>query len=68
MLRNPRGGIRPWSCPILNEVLSLNAQEFFPFTSPSRTRIILNEVLSLNAQEYLPEGLDTGKAMSSMKS
>ena len=38
---------------VLNEVLSLNAQEFECASDSSRHYGILNEVLSLNAQEYL---------------
>ena len=36
----------------LNEVLSLNAQEFIARRTRLRFAVILNEVLSLNAQEY----------------
>ena len=36
----------------LNEVLSLNAQEFRRIVVGVRVRFILNEVLSLNAQEF----------------
>ena len=36
---------------LLNEVLSLNAQEFDAIGIQGGTRMILNEVLSLNAQE-----------------
>ena len=36
---------------ILNEVLSLNAQEFTKSIPRSESAYILNEVLSLNAQE-----------------
>ena len=35
----------------LNEVLSLNAQEFIARRTRLRFAVILNEVLSLNAQE-----------------
>ena len=37
--------------PLLNEVLSLNAQEFFESGVTVWTDPVLNEVLSLNAQE-----------------
>ena len=37
---------------ILNEVLSLNAQEFGDAESGIEHFAVLNEVLSLNAQEY----------------
>ena len=51
MLRNTR----PWPTAspttILNEVLSLNAQEFHPTHSIMNMPDFLNEVLSLNAQE-----------------
>ena len=36
----------------LNEVLSLNAQEYLATTREPRAFPILNEVLSLNAQEF----------------
>ena len=36
---------------VLNEVLSLNAQEFHRITSGETASNLLNEVLSLNAQE-----------------
>ena len=38
----------------LNEVLSLNAQEFIARRTRLRFAVILNEVLSLNAQEFRP--------------
>ena len=41
---------RPY--PILNEVLSLNAQEYTALIGASMPALILNEVLSLNAQEF----------------
>ena len=52
MLRNLRVGAGVRAVCLLNEVLSLNAQESL---SPHSTRDasgVLNEVLSLNAQEY----------------
>ena len=39
---------------ILNEVLSLNAQEFVLHLLKVAKHTILNEVLSLNAQEFTP--------------
>ena len=36
---------------LLNEVLSLNAQEFYISAKGAYGGVILNEVLSLNAQE-----------------
>ena len=36
---------------LLNEVLSLNAQEYPPATATASPSAFLNEVLSLNAQE-----------------
>ena len=41
----------------LNEVLSLNAQEFATFKRCNTMSHILNEVLSLNAQESAVAGL-----------
>ena len=38
--------------PVLNEVLSLNAQELCSFVLTSYANHFLNEVLSLNAQEF----------------
>ena len=54
--------------PLLNEVLSLNAQESLPDVDYGNAASILNEVLSLNAQEFHgePPGADGG--LSSMKS
>ena len=37
---------------VLNEVLSLNAQECFSVNHFGDINIFLNEVLSLNAQEF----------------
>ncbi len=52
MLRNPRIGHHGLSVrTLLNEVLSLNAQESMTRKSISVLRALLNEVLSLNAQE-----------------
>ena len=53
---------------VLNEVLSLNAQELASYFFKSNARDVLNEVLSLNAQESGGSG-DFGHALvSSMKS
>ena len=41
-----------WPSSFLNEVLSLNAQEYIPPTVQTNTDTVLNEVLSLNAQEF----------------
>ena len=53
MLRNrPTATTRLAEWPVLNEVLSLNAQESaLSWTPRARRRWFLNEVLSLNAQE-----------------
>ena len=44
----------------LNEVLSLNAQEFIARRTRLRFAVILNEVLSLNAQEFLVSASSCG--------
>ena len=60
MLRNTVPATSYVTMPsFLNEVLSLNAQEFMPWSLKRPESFILNEVLSLNAQEYLEAG---GKA------
>ena len=52
MLRNVSLGGRNLAVrPILNEVLSLNAQESCSRLYMFGIRLLLNEVLSLNAQE-----------------
>ena len=52
MLRNCSGPVRACSfSDVLNEVLSLNAQESASTRTPECGRYVLNEVLSLNAQE-----------------
>ncbi len=53
MLRNVPGRRRSRLCGLfLNEVLSLNAQEFSPFFLLREVHtVLLNEVLSLNAQD-----------------
>ena len=51
MLRNPRKRAARLHNALLNEVLSLNAQECWARPWAGRTPGLLNEVLSLNAQE-----------------
>ena len=52
MLRNNINAHWQYACGLLNEVLSLNAQES-PMAVPRLPKIlVLNEVLSLNAQEF----------------
>ena len=52
MLRNHNGSNRDAGLrAVLNEVLSLNAQEWPQAPSRTRRPNVLNEVLSLNAQE-----------------
>ena len=51
MLRNPRKFITRRATNLLNEVLSLNAQEFYENGGTVPAVVVLNEVLSLNAQE-----------------
>ena len=53
MLRNRCCRPVPIPCSFLNEVLSLNAQEFLFSSCAASAFAILNEVLSLNAQEYI---------------
>ena len=53
MLRNAATPPRRCFAILLNEVLSLNAQEFCLFQVYSNGLDFLNEVLSLNAQECL---------------
>ena len=53
MLRNSAESVTlPDTLTILNEVLSLNAQEFVRHIPTHIRSTFLNEVLSLNAQEY----------------
>ena len=52
MLRNARRCRPTLSANFLNEVLSLNAQEFKIGDKAKICGWLLNEVLSLNAQEY----------------
>ena len=54
---------------VLNEVLSLNAQELFHPLRVDRPFQVLNEVLSLNAQEFVNRFVDRADViLSSMKS
>ena len=53
MLRNCRVPQGAYASPFLNEVLSLNAQEFSMRYRRAAHCPLLNEVLSLNAQEYV---------------
>ena len=60
MLRNCARLVGVDEYAVLNEVLSLNAQEFGDSSRRIDTVIgVLNEVLSLNAQESLDRGKDT---------
>ena|GEM_PF-4415838 len=68
MLRNLCGRGEPWPNTFLNEVLSLNAQEFRHSTTAFLSSRLLNEVLSLNAQELLNIDDTTITQLSSMKS
>ncbi len=52
MLRNPPNHNAGNPLRILNEVLSLNAQEYQELSRILESLAVLNEVLSLNAQEY----------------
>ena len=58
----------PISWSILNEVLSLNAQEYHPPDTCQERSTLLNEVLSLNAQECEAVRQARRSAGSSMKS
>ena len=51
MLRNVIHGSAGETYFFLNEVLSLNAQEYYRVTETGELEVVLNEVLSLNAQE-----------------
>ena len=51
MLRNHVGLYADAWQPVLNEVLSLNAQELQTLDENDYYDLLLNEVLSLNAQE-----------------
>ena len=69
MLRNRlRAGDDRLLAVLLNEVLSLNAQEFTPMKVAIAGNAILNEVLSLNAQECHSALSSSFILSSSMKS
>ena len=70
MLRNRlRAGDDRLLAVLLNEVLSLNAQEFTPMKVAIAGNAILNEVLSLNAQEFSGSAsIRSTYAVSSMNS
>ena len=68
MLRNNLLFLALWCTVVLNEVLSLNAQESAPMKELLSGSSILNEVLSLNAQECIDEPFDRASDPSSMKS
>ena len=69
MLRNPfNDWSYRWLVVVLNEVLSLNAQEYFRLARPRGRPSVLNEVLSLNAQEFQVGRRDQQSVLSSMKS
>ena len=68
MLRNDNQGYFHFRCYILNEVLSLNAQEFRAIRGVTFCLRILNEVLSLNAQEWSVPLRQLSIYHSSMKS
>ena len=53
---------------VLNEVLSITAQEFRITPPMNHNELILNEVLSITAQEYPFIVTIKGKETSSMKS
>ena len=57
MLRNWPDHARNHRCRFLNEVLSLNAQEFSSQDEAGSSCVLLNEVLSLNAQEFVERKL-----------
>ena len=69
MLKNSTSRKPPKPSTILNEVLSLNAQEWLFPCDTVRSARFLNEVLSLNAQEFVDgHDLSHGPVESSMKS
>ena len=68
MLRNRRIPVQNFTLSVLNEVLSLNAQEYYRVTETGELEVVLNEVLSLNAQEFLAVLLHVRASQSSMKS
>ena len=69
MLRNPALCRTAGQPALLNEVLSLNAQESLAVRRQAHGRLLLNEVLSLNAQESnVVWQKKDGSYLSSMKS
>ena len=68
MLRNPLLLAQVRILLVLNEVLSLNAQESRHLSDRAQGWTILNEVLSLNAQEFRRVGRTVFLQISSMKS
>ena len=59
MLRNASTSVsKPCTILLLNEVLSLNAQESVDAVLIAGDVFLLNEVLSLNAQEWQTLGLN----------
>ena len=61
MLRNHHTPHITTAFPVLNEVLSLNAQEFTQQKDSRFAQFVLNEVLSLNAQESTRHASTTGR-------
>ena len=68
MLRNLGHKSAAMTLDVLNEVLSLNAQEWAASSNSERAPALLNEVLSLNAQESEPLQSLNQIFISSMKS
>ena len=69
MLRNPARNPPCFEASLLNEVLSLNAQELgHTNVFDALASDFLNEVLSLNAQEYVADVAEVFRGSSSMKS
>ena len=68
MLRNHALRLRTSKDYVLNEVLSLNAQESHHGVKGQKWGVLLNEVLSLNAQELPGERAYADCRQSSMKS
>ena len=69
MLRNECDCLIPCAqVNILNEVLSLNAQEYAKGPYSQVKEWFLNEVLSLNAQEFHTSRISVHVVVSSMKS
>ena len=65
MLRNRCASTRPTAIStVLNEVLSLNAQEYGIVVNADAELYVLNEVLSLNAQEYAEQRMNSAAPSS----